>query len=128
VRTYSLMPRALGTGACTRNLAAGKQRVTRSLPHLGARHDVDHQCCRDGFVAETHVGEGLPTSSQVALIALIGPTSNPVLAGLGELLRVTFASQGPADAFLFMHAHALQALKAEVSRERQDQDDQDQET
>jgi Zn-dependent protease len=101
-----------------------------------------------GFLAQTLVGEGLPTPFQVALIALVGPATNLLLAGLGEVLRVMFASQGPMDAFLFMlvvgnaatatmslvplpgsdGARALRALKVEITRERQDQDDQDQET
>jgi len=98
-----------------------------------------------GFLAETLVGDGLPTPSQVALIALVGPATNLVLAGLAELLRVTLASQGPLDAFLLMiilgnaataamslvpvsesdGARALRALKIQVASKREDKHDED---
>jgi Zn-dependent protease len=98
-----------------------------------------------GFLAETLVGDGLPTPSQVALIALVGPATNLVLAGLAELLRLTLASQGPLDAFLLMTilgnaataamslvplsesdgARALRALKAQVAREGENKHDED---
>lgn len=101
-----------------------------------------------GFLAETLVGEGLPTPSQVALIALVGPAMNLVLAGLGEFLRIVAPSQGPVDAFLTMlvignlataamslvplsesdGARALRALfrlEVQVPGQRQDKHDQD---
>jgi Zn-dependent protease len=101
-----------------------------------------------GFLAETLVGDGLPTPSQVALIALVGPTTNLVLAGLAAVLRVALVSQGPLDAFLLMlilgnaataamslvplsdsdGARALRALKVQVARKRKDKNDQDDQT
>lgn len=97
-----------------------------------------------GFLAETLVGEGLPTPSQVSLIALVGPAMNLVLAGLGFALRAILPSQGPVEAFLVMlifgnvataamslvplsgsdGARALRALKVQIARKRQDEDDQ----
>jgi Zn-dependent protease len=101
-----------------------------------------------GFLAETLVGDGLPTPSQVALIALVGPATNLVLAGLAAVLRVALVSQGPLDAFLLMlilgnaataamslvplsdsdGARALRALKVQIARERKDKNDQDDQT
>jgi Zn-dependent protease len=97
-----------------------------------------------GFLAETLVGEGLPTPSQVALIALVGPATNLMLAGLAEIVRIMVASQGPLDAFLLMlmlgnaataamslvplpgsdGARALRALKVQAARERQNQNNE----
>ncbi len=101
-----------------------------------------------GFLAETLVGDGLPTPCQVVLIALVGPATNLVLAGLAELMRVTLASQGPVDVFLLMlilgnaatavmslvplsesdGARALRALKVQISGEGKNKHDQDDQT
>jgi Zn-dependent protease len=98
-----------------------------------------------GFLAETLVGDGLPTPSQLVVIALVGPATNLVLAGLAEIVRLALVSQGPLDAFLLMliignaataamslvplsdsdGARALRALKVQIARERQDEHDQD---
>jgi Zn-dependent protease len=55
-----------------------------------------------GFLAETIVGTGVPEPSEVALIALVGPATNLVLAGVAEVARLALVSQGPMDVFLLM--------------------------
>jgi Zn-dependent protease len=100
-----------------------------------------------GFLAETIVGRGQPTPTQVVLIALIGPATNLVIAGSAEVLRLALVAQGPLDAFLLMlilgnaataamslvplgesdGSRALRALKIQIARQRQDQNDQDDE-
>jgi len=53
-----------------------------------------------GLRAETVVGEGVPAPAHEALIALVGPGVNVVLAGLAWGLRLVVADQGPLDVFL----------------------------
>jgi Zn-dependent protease len=116
----------------------GQQHVTRIVFH--------------GFLAETVVDEGLPEPLPEALIALMGPAINLVLAGLAEVMRTTLISQGPLDVFLLMlalgnaaaaalsllpigasdGARALRALRrqssleAQIASQRQDKHDQNQ--
>ena len=55
-----------------------------------------------GFQAETITAEGLPAPGHEALIALVGPGMNVVLAGLATAVRLGFATQGPVDAALLL--------------------------
>jgi len=57
-----------------------------------------------GFLAETLIGEGLPEPIHEALIALMGPAINLVLAGLAEVARGALRAEGPLDVFLLMLA------------------------
>jgi Zn-dependent protease len=55
-----------------------------------------------GLLAETIVGDGSPGQREVALIALIGPAINILIAGLAQASRLALAAQGPLDVFLVM--------------------------
>ena len=52
------------------------------------------------FQAETVVDEHATAPSREVLIALAGPATNLVLAGLAQAMRVAGDAQGPLDAFL----------------------------
>jgi len=52
-----------------------------------------------GLRAETVVGEGLPAPAHEALIALVGPAMNLVLAVLAQAVRLAVDAQGPIDVF-----------------------------
>jgi Zn-dependent protease len=100
-----------------------------------------------GFVAQTV----MDVRAHEVLTALAGPTTNLMLAGLTQLLRIALSTQGPLDTVLLMvalgnaaaallslvplgasdGARALGAarrhcrLEREVARQRQDEDDDD---
>jgi Zn-dependent protease len=104
-----------------------------------------------GFQAQTVVDDGAALPPDEVLIALAGPATNLVLAGLAQAIRIAGDAQGPLDAFLLMlamgnaaaaflsllplgasdGARALRAarrtgpLEGQVSGQGQDQYDQD---
>ncbi len=113
------------------------QRVTRIVFH--------------GFLAETVVDGTPQPPAPAALVALMGPSVNIVLAGVAGLAHDALATQGPVDAFLIMLAmgnvaaavlslvplgasdgaralHAMRgvSLEAQIARKGQDQNDKDQ--
>jgi len=57
-----------------------------------------------GFQAQTVVDDDGAPPSHEALIALAGPATNLVLAGMAQAIRVAGDAQGPLDAFLLMLA------------------------
>jgi hypothetical protein len=74
-----------------------------------------------GFRAETVVSAGLPGPAQEALIALVGPGMNLVLAGLATILRLGLATQGPRDLLLFgSFSYALAGMRKSHASRRSD--------
>ena len=57
-----------------------------------------------GLQAHTVVDDDAAPPSHEALIALAGPATNLVLAGLAQAVRIVGNAQGPLDAFLLMLA------------------------
>lgn len=55
-----------------------------------------------GFQAETVCGEGLPSPQHEALIALVGPGMNVLLAGALQAIRLVLATSGPLDVALLL--------------------------
>ena len=55
-----------------------------------------------GFLAQTLVEDDIAGSNHPASVALVGPATNVLLAGLAEIVRLALLSQGPLDVFLVM--------------------------
>ena len=65
-----------------------------------------------GMLAETVLGEGVPTPRHDAVIALVGPATNLVLAALAQTLRVTFEPTGPLGVLMLLLMLANLAMAA----------------
>ena len=79
--------------------------LLHELSHAFVARGRGHEVQRivfHGFTAETVIGDGQPTPGHEALIALVGPATNLLLAGLAAALRATLAPTGPVDVVLVL--------------------------
>jgi len=75
--------------------------LSHALVARGRGHEV-RRIVFHGFMAETVLGEQQPEPAHEALIALVGPATNLVLAMLSGLVRVILATSGPVDVVLLL--------------------------